>query len=92
MKTILLTGFEPFGGSHINPSIEACKPLDGKLINGVKIKVVQIPLRYDEVKPDLIKAIEETKPVSGDLYRTSRLKHHQLGESRDKRSGCKATL
>ena len=64
MKTILLTGFEPFGGSHINPSIEACKPLDGKTINGVKIKVVQIPLRYDEVKPDLIKAIEETKPVA----------------------------
>ncbi|MFH1180770.1 MAG: pyroglutamyl-peptidase I [Candidatus Bathyarchaeota archaeon] len=64
MKTIMLTGFEPFGGSHINPSIEACKPLDGKLINGVKIKVVQIPLRYDEVKPDLIKAIEEIKPVA----------------------------
>jgi pyroglutamyl-peptidase len=62
MKTILLTGFEPFGGSDINPSIEACKPHDGKVINGVKVKVVQIPLRYDEVKPSLIQAIKETKP------------------------------
>ena len=62
MKTILLTGFEPFGGSHINPSIEACKPYDGKTINGVKIKVVEVPLRYDEVKPCLVKAIEETQP------------------------------
>ena len=62
MKTILLTGFEPFGGSHINPSIEACKPHDGKTINGVKVKVAEIPLRYDEVKPALIKAIEETQP------------------------------
>ncbi len=62
MKTILLTGFEPFGGSHINPSIEACKPYDGKIINGVRIKVAEIPLRYDEVKPSLIKAIEEFNP------------------------------
>jgi len=62
MKTILLTGFEPFGGSHINPSIEACKPYNGKTINGVEIKVVEIPLRYDEVKPALIKAIEDSNP------------------------------
>ena len=64
MKTILLTGFEPFGGSHINPSIEACRPYYGKTINGVKVKVVEIPLRYDEVKPVLIKAIRETSPAT----------------------------
>jgi len=64
MKTILLTGFEPFGGISINPSIEACKPYEGKVINGAKIKVAQIPLRYDEVKPSLVKAIEETKPAA----------------------------
>lgn len=62
MKTILLTGFEPFGGSQINPSIEACKPLDGKDYNGYRVKVVEIPLRFDEVRPGLVKAIEETKP------------------------------
>jgi len=62
MKTILLTGFEPFGGSHINPSIEACKPLDGKEYNGYKVKVAEIPLRFNEVRSNLVKAIEETKP------------------------------
>jgi pyroglutamyl-peptidase len=62
MKTILLTGFEPFGGSHINPSIEACKPYDKKIINGVKFRVVEIPLKFDEIKPILIKAIEEIQP------------------------------
>jgi pyroglutamyl-peptidase len=62
MKIILLTGFEPFGGSHINPSIEACKPLDGREYNGYKVKVVEIPLRFDEVRPSLVKAIEDTKP------------------------------
>ena len=60
----LLTGFEPFGGSHINPSIEACKRLNGKTYNGYKVKVAQIPLRYDEVRLSLIKAIEETKPAA----------------------------
>jgi len=64
MKTILLTGFEPFGGSKINPSIEACKPLDGKEYNGYRVKVVEIPLRFHEVRPSLIKAIEETKPAA----------------------------
>lgn len=62
MKTILLTGFEPFGGSNINPSIESCKPHNGKKFNDCIFKVVEIPLRYDEIKPALIKAIEETNP------------------------------
>jgi pyroglutamyl-peptidase len=64
MKTILLTGFEPFGGSKINPSIEACKPLDGREYNGYRVKVVEVPLRFHEVRPSLIKAIEETGPVA----------------------------
>ncbi|MCK5670069.1 pyroglutamyl-peptidase I, partial [Candidatus Bathyarchaeota archaeon] len=62
MKTILLTGFEPFGGSKINPSIEACTPLDGREYNGYRIKVVEIPLRFHEVRPSLLKAIKKTGP------------------------------
>ena len=62
MKTILLTGFEPFGGSHVNPSIEACKLLDGKEYNGYQVKVVEILLRFNEIRPSIIKAVEETKP------------------------------
>ncbi len=62
MKTILLTGFEPFGGSKINPSIEACKLLDGKEYGEYTVIVKEIPLRYDEVRSSLIKAIEETNP------------------------------
>ena len=62
MKTILLTGFEHFGGSHVNSSIEACKLLDGKEYNGYQVKVVEIPLRFNEIRPSIIKAVEETKP------------------------------
>lgn len=29
MKTILITGFDPFGGEPINPAWEAVKTMDG---------------------------------------------------------------
>lgn len=62
MKTVLLTGFEPFGGSRINPSIEACRPLDKKLFNSLKVHVREIPLFYSTIRPILINAIEEFEP------------------------------
>ena len=33
MKTILLTGFDPFGGEPINPAWEAVKELNGYTSN-----------------------------------------------------------
>ena len=62
MKTILLTGFEPFGDSDVNPSIEACKKLDGKEYNGYKVVVREVPLRYNEIRKCIESYIEETKP------------------------------
>jgi pyroglutamyl-peptidase len=32
MKTILLTGFEPFGGDSLNPSEEICRALNGQAV------------------------------------------------------------
>ena len=46
---ILLTGFEPFGGSDVNPSILACRELEGKTYNGYRVVVEEIPLRYHEI-------------------------------------------
>ena len=59
---MLLTGFEPFGGSHVNPSDEACRRLEGETFNGYRVEVETIPLRYDEVKPRLLEAIEKHRP------------------------------
>ena len=59
---VLLTGFEPFGGSHVNPSNEACRRLEGETFNGYKVAVETIPLRYDEVKLKLLEAIEKHDP------------------------------
>ena len=59
---VLLTGFEPFGGSHVNPSIEACRRLEGQAFNGYEVAVEMIPLMYDEVKSKLVKGIDRHRP------------------------------
>ena len=60
--TILLTGFEPFGGSDVNPSIEACRRLEGRAFNGYRVAVEEVPLRYAEVRPRLVEAVERHSP------------------------------
>jgi len=59
---ILLTGFEPFGGSLVNPSIEACRRLEGRTYNGYRVAVEEIPLQYAEVRPRLLEAVESHSP------------------------------
>jgi pyroglutamyl-peptidase len=49
-RKILLTGFEPFGDSTVNPSILACRRLKGKTVDGFEIVVEEIPLRYHEIR------------------------------------------
>ena len=62
MKTILFTGFEPFGGSKVNPSIEACRLIEGKSFNGVKVAVEEIPLRFSTINEALTEHIEKHSP------------------------------
>lgn len=62
--TILLTGFEPFGGSRVNPSIEACRRLEGRTFNGYGVAVEEMPLRYAEIRPRLLEAIERHSPAA----------------------------
>jgi len=63
-KIILLTGFEPFGGSDVNPSILACKRLDGRTFHGYKVRVEEIPLRFTEIKATIEGMIEKHKPAA----------------------------
>jgi len=51
-KVILLTGFEPFGGRDMNPSVLACRKLEGRAFNGYTAHVGEIRLRYDEKAQD----------------------------------------
>jgi pyroglutamyl-peptidase len=61
---ILLTGFEPFGGSTVNPSISACKKLLGKQIGGFEIVVEEIPLIFKEIRGSVEGHIERHKPTA----------------------------
>lgn len=56
--TILLTGFEPFGGSDINPSIQACREYENKVLEGYTVKVSEIPLRYKEIRTTIEQLIQ----------------------------------
>jgi pyroglutamyl-peptidase len=43
MNTLLLTGFEPFGGEVINPSWEVARVLSGETIGSCRVVSVQLP-------------------------------------------------
>ena len=62
MKTILITGFDPFGGEPINPAWEAVKTMDGYTDGDYKVVTQMVPtVRYTSV--DTVKAAaEECQP------------------------------
>lgn len=45
-KTILLTGFEPFGGEHINPSQEIVRALGGEIIAAHRVVGAILPVAF----------------------------------------------
>jgi pyrrolidone-carboxylate peptidase len=50
---ILLTGFEAFREFKVNPSIVACRLLDGRVFNGYKVKVEKVTMKFDGVKEEI---------------------------------------
>ncbi|MBC8223740.1 pyroglutamyl-peptidase I [Candidatus Bathyarchaeota archaeon] len=61
---ILLTGFEPFGESTVNPSISACRRLEGKGVDGFEIVVEEIPLRFHEIRSAIEEHIARLDPAA----------------------------
>ncbi len=59
---ILLTGFEAFLEFKVNPSIVACRPLDGRIFNGYKVKVEEVTMKFDGVKEEIEGHIKEYNP------------------------------
>ncbi|REF26272.1 pyroglutamyl-peptidase I [Xenorhabdus cabanillasii] len=62
MKTILITGFEPFGSETINPSWEAIKPLQGNQIADVNIEIQQLSCIFDTSLEQFYAAIDNYQP------------------------------
>ena len=62
MQTVLITGFEPFGGETVNPSWEVVKLLDGMIIDGSRVVARQLPCVFGESLEVLNAAIEALQP------------------------------
>lgn len=59
---VLLSGYEPFGGAETNPSIESLWPLQEALLAGLDLRVVELPVVWDEAWVILLEEIEALNP------------------------------
>lgn len=62
MKTVLLTGFEPFGGDTLNPSGEIARQLDGMQLGGWQVRGAVLPCVFGKSARKLERLMEETRP------------------------------
>jgi len=62
MKTVLLTGFEPFDGAATNPSWEAVRLLDGWSGGGFKVVARELPCVFGRAAGALLAAVDEVRP------------------------------
>lgn len=64
MKTILLTGFEPFGGETINPSWEAVRALHGRILSdGSRIETALLPCVFGVALQTLQAQLQQWQPA-----------------------------
>jgi len=61
--TILLTGFDPFGGASLNPSWLAVKQLHGRQIAGHRIVAAQLPTVFGESLHRLKALLKQHQPA-----------------------------
>jgi pyroglutamyl-peptidase len=61
-RTVLLTGFAPFGGETVNPSWQAAHALDGRVIEGHRVIAVELPCEFDASVPALWHALRKAEP------------------------------
>jgi pyroglutamyl-peptidase len=63
MKTVLITGFEPFGGESVNPSEGIARLLHGMVIAKHEVVGALLPCVFGEAIKELKKQIRATKPA-----------------------------
>jgi pyroglutamyl-peptidase len=62
MKTVLLTGFEPFGGSERNPSGEIARALDGRVLAGRLVVGSVLPCVFGDAGLALRRLLRAHRP------------------------------
>ena len=62
--TLLVTGFEPFAGLAVNPSLEVAKALDGRALGDAVVHGAVLPVHHAEAAPQVIRLLDEVDPVA----------------------------
>ncbi len=60
--TLLLTGFEPFGGHGANPSEEVAKALDGRAVGGAVVRSAVLPVDHAAAGPRVARLVDDLDP------------------------------
>lgn len=63
MKTILITGFEPFGGERRNPSQEIAQALNGRMIGRARVVGAVLPCVFGDSMRELKALLREHQPA-----------------------------
>lgn len=63
IRTVLLTGFDPFGGDAVNPSWLAVERLRGEILAGHRIETAQLPTAFERAPRALRTAIRRHRPA-----------------------------
>lgn len=63
MNTILLTGFEPFGGECINPSWQVALALEGQYIAGARVVALCLPCEFGAASARMTEAVRGLQPA-----------------------------
>lgn len=61
-KKVLLSGFEPFGGSRLNPSQLLVEKLSQSSIEGVELAVIVLPVEFERATKLLLARIRDFRP------------------------------
>lgn len=62
MKKLLVSGFEPFGGSSINPTERLIRDIASETFPNAEIRTMLLPVHYDECADILIREMEQFSP------------------------------
>lgn len=62
MKTVLLTGFEPFGGALVNPAAEAARRLAAERVDGLRVSALVLPVDAARAPGVLAEALDRMRP------------------------------
>ena len=55
---VLVTGFEPFGGDTVNPSLEVAKRLDGRVLGDCSVRSLILPVQHERAREIVAGALD----------------------------------